>query len=163
MKEEPIIKSEVKIELVILLILGGIGFCTISYFLISDALKDEYPQITRVFLGAIFGSIGMYSLYCVLMLKRIKVFKNRIEISSTFGIPEKIIYLSESIKWNEVVNNPLIDKKNSNYDYLELFTNYGTYKISRYNYNNYLDLRRELIKDKKRNYEASKSQGKNYE
>ena len=101
-KEEQNLKSKFPIGNGIILIIGFLGFSAAGYYLTSNALSDEYPQIAGLILGVFFGAFGLISLIAILTLNIYRIIDDKLQILSIFGFIKSVVYLDQILSWNEV-------------------------------------------------------------
>ena len=150
MKKNEFIKSELKTSNILILLIGGIASTFFGVKFTISALEK---------LGILFVSIPFFflfiaSIYHLINYNILIITENKLVIKTLIGITKKTINLSEILSYNE------IEKQNAKYKYeighmkwkdLTLFGENFKYKISSSSYNNYVELRKALIKGKKRN------------
>ena len=162
MNGQPIVKSTFPYGISFFLIIGGIGFCGIAFYLGVPALKEEFPQITGVMLGGFFGLIGILSILSALSIPKLELYKDRLEVKSIFGVTIKIIYRNEITSWIELAK----ETKYQKWIELTLFTLNGKYKISSATCGNFEEIKKELTKGKYNDLESKirsvKQLNKNY-
>ena len=131
----------------LILLIGGIGALTVSFLMIEGTLKGPYPQIIDIILGAFFGVIGAIALISIYKLDTILVYSDHYKIKSIFGHVKKNIKKDSIITWTE------IEKANKYDEWKELiiYTSKCNYKLSSSIYENYSELRNNLISGKKNN------------
>lgn len=148
MTDKPKLKSDNSFKIYfIILLLGGIGFSFLCYYLISSSLSGPYPQIVGIILGIFFGIFGLLCLISLNSFDSILIYSDRVVVKSILGYIKKTIYFSDITSWTE------IPKQNNSSKWLELtiFTERTKYKLSSSIYNNYSHLKRTIVKDKQRN------------
>ncbi len=147
MNEEPTIKSvsSFRTNLAILLA-GGIGLLSLSYYLISISLKAPYPQIPGIIVGGLLGSIGLWGLISIYQFDFIFIFSDHFRAKSILGNTKKVIYFNDITGWTE------IEKKNkySKWTVLIIYTEKTKYKINSSIYKNCYEIKRTLTKGKPR-------------
>jgi hypothetical protein len=124
----------------------------VSYFLISTALKVEFPQIVPIILGAFFGIVGLMCLVSLLYLEILELDNEKLVVRSILKIPKKIIFLRDIISYNEIQK---VNKSGTWYD-LTIFTKKEQYLLSSSVISNYEDFKQSLIKGKPRSIESEK-------
>ncbi|MFD1015712.1 hypothetical protein [Winogradskyella rapida] len=150
MKSKEFIKSEIKTSNIIILILGGIIFSFLGIKLtISGIEKTEILFISIPFL--LFGLLSIYHLinHNILIIN-----KEKLVVKTLIGITKRTINLSEILTYNEIEKENAKWKGEAGYMKWKDLTLFGKdfkYKISSSSYGNYAELKRALIKGKKRN------------
>lgn len=149
MKDQVVLKSESIVFWVntLFLLLCGIGMLTGAPFCMSSAFSGPYqPQILPFVFGAILGVSGVWILvYTYNSLNRIFIFSDRLEIKSFFGNTRKSILLDDIYTYTETEQT----NKNEKWTELTCYTENTHFTIVSSNYQNYLELRTALVKDKK--------------
>ncbi|UII20548.1 hypothetical protein [Fulvivirga ligni] len=97
-KEEQNLKSKFPIGNGIILILGFFGSSAAGYYLTSNALSDEYPQISGLVLGASFGAFGLISLIAILSMNIYRISDDKLQILSIFGFIKSVVAYSAANK-----------------------------------------------------------------
>jgi hypothetical protein len=153
MKKNEFIKSEIKISNIVILSLGGI-ICT--FFGVKFTISAmEKLGILFVSIPFLFG--GIASIYYLLNYNILEITETKLIIRTLIGLKKKTINLSEILSYNE------IEKENAKFKGeaghmkwkdLTLFGENFKYKISSSSYKNYPELKRKLIKGKKRNIKS---------
>jgi hypothetical protein len=136
------IKTKTKLSTLIILILGGIGFCFLSYYLTSKSLESEYPQIAGLVLGLFFGAFGLISIFSIWQLKKYDFDGDKLIVKSIFNTPKKVIYVRDIKSYNEIEK----ENKSGKWNDLTIFTDRQKEKISSSTISNYQQLKRALTK-----------------
>ncbi|WP_298782719.1 hypothetical protein [uncultured Polaribacter sp.] len=153
MKQKEFIKSQIKISNILILLLGGI-ICT---FLGIKLTISAVEKLGILFVSIPFLFMGIASIYYLINYDILEITKEKLILKSLFGFEKKSIYLSEIKSYNE------IKKQNAKFkneiEYMEwkdltLFGENFRIKISSSSYGNYPELRKALIKGKKRNIKS---------
>ncbi len=151
MKEEKILKSELKTSNILLLIFGGVLFTFIGIQR-SVSAQNNYAII---FISIPFLFFGLVCIYHLIGYNLITITKNKLIIKNLIGLTKKTINLKEILSYNEIekenMSSGVAHKK---WKDLSLFGEDFVYVISSSNYKNYDELKRELIRGKKRNVES---------
>lgn len=144
------LKSKFPIGNGIILILGFLGFSAAGYYLTSNALSDEYPQIAGLVLGVFFGAFGLISLIAILSLNIYRITDDKLQVLSIFGFIKSIVYRDQILSWNEV------EKENQHMKWkdLTLHLQNRNIKISSSSLKNYHQFKKVLVKGKQRNENA---------
>jgi hypothetical protein len=150
MKKNEYIKSELKTSNILILLIGGIA----STFFGAKFTISALEKLGILFVSIPFLFLGIASIYHLINYNILIITENKLVIKTLIGITKKTINLSEILSYNE------IEKQNAKYKHeighmkwkdLTLFGENFKYKISSSSYNNYVELRKALIKGKKRN------------
>lgn len=147
MKEQVKFKSDNSfLTSFLILLLGGLGFIWLSYYLTSAALSEPYPQIVGIILGGFFGLLGFLSIIAIYGFDSILIYSDHLKVKSIFGNTKKIIYLNDIVTWTE------IDKENKYIQWtdLTLYTDRTKYKLTSSNYKNYPELKNAIVAGKTR-------------
>ncbi|MEP5253498.1 MAG: hypothetical protein ABJQ39_00435 [Winogradskyella arenosi] len=153
MKKEKVLKSELKKSNLIILSLGGI---LLTFFGIKLTILG-IEKNTLLFISIPILFFGLVSIYHLLNYNILEISENKLVVKTLVGITKKSIKLSEITSYNE------IEKENAKYKHelahmkwkdLTLFGKNFKYKISSSSYNNYAELRKSLIRQKKRNIKS---------
>ena len=136
------IKTKTKLSTLIILILGGIGSCFLSYYLTSKSLESEYPQIAGLVLGLFFGAFGLLSIFSIWQLKKYDFDGEKLTVKSIFNTPKKVIYVRDIKSYNEIEK----ENKSGKWNDLTIFTDKQKEKISSSTISNYQQLKRALTK-----------------
>lgn len=144
--------SRVKTKSLLILLFGGLGFCTLSIYLISKSLAPDYPQLPGLLIGFFLGAFGVYSLIASYRLNKYVLDKEKLIVKSIFNSTKRTIRLSEIKSFNE------IEKKNkySQWKDLTLFTDRSRLKITSSLITNYPKLASALTTGKKRDIYSEK-------
>ncbi len=146
------LRSKMKISNFIIVIPFGIIALVAAYFMVTNSLKDEYPDILSLIFGCLFGLIGVGCLGVIFFLEKIVLKDNKLIIQSLFGRRKKVINFSEIISYSEIEK----EGRNTKWKDLTLFTKDSKYMISSTLYSNYDDLEKRLTRGKKKNTNAKK-------
>lgn len=156
------LKSQLNIFAIVFIILGIIGFSSLSYFITSNSLNADYPQIAGIILGGVFGLFAVFALIVLLRIDVITITSTHITIKSIFGNKKR------SFQRNEI--NSYIDLKDASvksnsikFSSLVLFHSKGKYKIESSAYSNYSVIRKELIRGKSKNKNYLKVRKKKFD
>lgn len=146
-REEQNLKSKFPIGNGIILIIGFLGFSAAGYYLTSNALSDEYPQIAGLILGVFFFAFVLISLVAILSLNIYRIIDDKLQILSIFGFIKSVVYLDQILSWNEV------EKENQHMKWkdLTLHLQSRNVKISSSSLKNYHQFKKVLVKGKQRN------------
>lgn len=136
------IETKAKLSTLIILILGGLGSCFLSYYLTSISLESEYPQIGWLILGLFFGVFGLFSIFSIWQLKKYDFDGEKLIVKSIFNTPKKVIYVRDIKSYNEIEKKTTSGKWND----LTIFTDNQKEKISSSAVSNYQQLKRALTK-----------------
>lgn len=152
MNEKINIESNIKYSTLIILILGGIGFSFLSYYLTSKSLEADYPQIAGLILGLFFGVFGLLSIISIWQLNKYEFDGERLIVKSIFNTPKTTIYTNSIRSYNE------IDKENKHIKWkdLTIFTDRHKIKISSSTISNYHKLKSALTKGIERDEHSEK-------
>ncbi len=144
------IESKISFTAFLILLLGGIGFCVLSYNIISNAFYSDYPQVDDLIIGLSFGIIGSLCMLSVWSLKKYEFDGEKLVIKSILNTTKKIIYLRDIIGYNE------IEKENKYVQWTDLtiFTKKTKEKISSSTVSNYNLLKTELTKNIERDFNS---------
>lgn len=146
------ITSKVKKGNLLILIIGGIVALLISYFLIKNAIADEYIQIAGFILGGIFGLMGVGCLLLVLFIEKLVFENGKLKIYSLTGRLKREIRTCEIESYKEIEK----ENKHSKWKDLTIFTKDSKCTISSSSHSNYELLKKELARGKKKNSFAEK-------
>lgn len=141
------IKSKTRFSFLIILVIGGIGFCLISYYLISSSLEYEFVQITELIFGLFFGAFGLLSISVIWFLKKYEFDGEKLIVKSIFNTPKKAIYVKDIKSYNEIEK----ENKSGKWKDLTIFTDRHKETISSSNISNYYQLKSALTKGLIRN------------
>ena len=130
----------------LVLLLCGLGMLLLCYYLTSDALKGPYPQIAGIILGGFFGLFGFLCLIAIYGLDSIFINADLLKVKSIFGSTKKVILLSDITTWTEIEKKT----RHTKWKELTIYTDRTKFKLSSSIYNNYPELKRALVKGKRR-------------
>lgn len=136
------IETKTKFSTLIILILGGIGFCFLSFYLTSISLEAEYPQIAGLILGLFFGAFGLLSIFSIWQLKKYDFDGEKLIVKSIFNTPKKVIYVRDIKSYKEIEK----ENKSGKWKDLTIFTDRQKEKISSSTISNYFQLKSALTK-----------------
>jgi hypothetical protein len=158
MHETPKVKSDNSFGCyMFVLIIGGVLSGGLGYWLSHEALQGPYPQIVELGLGLFFGLFGIVCLVALFTFNSFSIYTDRVEISSTFGLVRKTVYLRDIVTYTEIEKQ----NKHARWTDLTIYTDRTKFKIPSNGYNNYFELRAALIakvpRDKKRERSWHKS------
>ncbi|WP_338769469.1 hypothetical protein WAF17_09910 [Bernardetia sp. ABR2-2B] len=93
------------------LILGGIGFLSIGYYIFSFSLASEYADIPSIVLGGFFAIMGVLCIVVpILSLEELELDNEKLVVKSIFGYSKKIILLEDIVRYAELEQNQEDDK-----------------------------------------------------
>lgn len=139
--ERPLfIKTKIRTFVPLTLIGGGLGFLWISYYLISESLKPEFPQLALLVLSIFFGLFGLLSIISLWSLKKYEFDGEKLLVKSVFNTARKIIYVKDIKSYNEIVKGSDSYKRHD----LTIFTEKHKETISSSAFYKYKQLKSEL-------------------
>jgi len=144
------IQSKPNVFIVIIITLGIIGFSALSYFLISNSLSADYPQIAGVLIGSLFGLFALLALLVLIRFNQLLITPTHLHINYFWGTSRKIIPLKEISSYIDIKDESIKHKTNK-FNSLFIFYKGRKYKIESSAYSNYQEIRRALIKGKAKN------------
>jgi hypothetical protein len=152
--EEPVkIKSDNSFVIYfIILLLGGIAMFWGCYAISANILNSPYPQIADVFFCIFFGVLGFLSIIMIYHLDSILIYSDRLKVKSIFGNTKKTIFLDEITFWTEIEK----ENKHKKWTELTLYTERTKLKLSSSIYNNYPELKKALVRGKRRDFAREK-------
>ncbi len=152
--DEPIkVKSDNSfVTYFLILLLGGLGMFWGCYALISEAISSPYPQLLDVSFGIFFGVLGFLSIIGIYHLDSILIYSDCVKVKSIFGNTKKTIFLDEITSWTEIEK----ENKHNRWTELTLYTERTKLKLSSSIYDNYPELRRTLVRGKRRDFDREK-------
>lgn len=158
MQETPKLKSDNSFGCyMFILVLGAVLSGSAGYWLSSTALQGPYPQVIELGLGLFFALFGVLCLAALFTFNTFYIYSDRVEISSTFGLVRKTVYLRDIVTYTEIEKQ----NKHGKWTDLTIYTDRTSFKIPSNGYNNYFELRSALTakvpRDKKREHSWHKT------
>lgn len=147
MTEEPALKSKIYFGCNWIVVIGS-GFLTgwLSYYLISLAVAEPYPQVWGLAIGAFFGLFSVVCFLSFLVFDTLLVYKDRLEIKSILGYHKQTIYLKDITGYTEIDRKA----KHDSWTDLTVYTERTKYKLSSNYYSNYFELKLALTRGKQK-------------
>lgn len=146
------IKSEVKIQNLLLLMGVVFGGLICGFIMIGRSFDDEYVVLVKFLIGVGLVVGGIAALMMLLLSKSYMVEDKKLSVISFYG------KIKEEIPLSEIKNYAKIEResKHSNWEDLIIFTRESSYTISSSTYTNYEKLKKKLVKGKSENQYAVK-------
>lgn len=146
------VEAKSNISNFIILIIGGIFFGVISYFLTSDSLNQEYPQLPGLILGVIFGIFALISMSSIWFISEYEIEGNMLIVKSIFKTTKKSIHLKDVKSYTEIEK----ENKLSKWKDLTIYTDKQKLTISSGTNSNYRKIKSTLTRGKRRDRYAEK-------
>ncbi len=153
MSTKPLIEGNKSILPPVILAVGFIGAGLASYFLIEKSLSFRYYQIGGLVVGLFFGMLSLSTLIAIFLIDNLKLFDDKLVVSSPLGFVTRTINLSDITKWTEI-------KKETKYTkWKDLIIFYGDkkYTISSSGYKNYKQIKHHIVDGKRKDETEAKN------
>jgi hypothetical protein len=140
------LKAKIKSGTIVILVLIGIGFLSITFYMYTLAMETDYIQIGWAILSLLFGVFGIFSVLSIFLLNVFVISGDKLIIKSVFGYIKNEINILDIVSFTEIEKESKYDK----WKELVIFTQISRYKISSNLTENFEQFKNAIIQGKQR-------------